>query len=93
MKRRSLPTPLVVMLFVLTLFRSVADKSVPLFLVMVVAEFVGANWISGQMHASFPWLSRELCGWIGLGGYEVLLGLKDILHNPCQSGSRLINLV
>jgi signal transduction histidine kinase len=73
-----LAIPLVVMLFVLTLFRSAADKSVPLFLVMVVAEFVGANWISGQMHASFPWLSRELCGWIGLGGYAVLLGLSSI---------------
>ncbi len=73
-----LAIPLVVMLFVLTLFRSAADKSVPLFLVMVFAEFVGANWISGQLHASLPWLSRELCGWIGLGGYALLLGFSSI---------------
>lgn len=73
-----LAIPLVVMLFVLTLIRSAADKSVPLFLVMVFAEFVGANWISGQLHASLPWLSRELCGWIGLGGYALLLGLSSI---------------
>jgi hypothetical protein len=58
-----LAIPLVVMLFVLTLIRSTTDKSVPLFLVMALSEFVGANWVSGQMHASFPWWSRELCGW------------------------------
>jgi signal transduction histidine kinase len=73
-----LAIPLVVMLFVLTLIRSTSDKSVPLFLVMALAEFVGANWVSGQMHASFPWISRELCGWIGLGGYALLLGLSSI---------------
>jgi signal transduction histidine kinase len=73
-----LAIPLVVMLFVLTLIRSAEDKSVPLFLVMALAEFVGATWVSGQLHASFPWFNRESCGWIGLGGYALLLGLSSI---------------
>ena len=70
--------PLVVMLFVLTLLRSAKDKSIPLFLIMALAELVGASWVSGFMHASFPWLSRALCGWTGLGGYALLLGLSCI---------------
>jgi len=82
--------PLVVMLFVLTLLRSAKDKSIPLFLIMALAELVGASWVSGFMHASFPWLSRALCGWTGLGGYALLLGLSCIhaqifLHTKKQA--------
>jgi signal transduction histidine kinase len=84
--------PLVVMLFVLTLIRSARDKSIPLFLIMALAELVGASWVSGFMHASLPWLSRALCGWTGLGGYALLLGLSCIhaqifLHTKKQAAA------
>jgi signal transduction histidine kinase len=70
--------PLVVLLYVLTLMRIAEDKSVWMFTIMALGEWVGASWVSGMLHANLPALDRWLCGWIGLAGYAVLLGVSCI---------------
>jgi signal transduction histidine kinase len=68
--------PLVVLLYVLTLMRIAEDKSVLMFTIMALGEWVGASWVSGMLHANLPSLDRWWCGWIGLVGYAVLLGVS-----------------
>jgi signal transduction histidine kinase len=70
--------PLVVLLYVLTLMRIAEDKSVLMFTIMALGEWVGASWVSGMLHANLPSLDRWWCGWIGLAGYAVLLGVSCI---------------
>ncbi len=71
-----LAIPLVVLLYVLTLIRIAEDKSLPLFIVMALAEMLGAGWVSGLMHATLPSLDRWTSGWLGWSGYVLLLGLS-----------------
>jgi signal transduction histidine kinase len=70
--------PLVVLLYVLTLMRIAEDKSVLMFTIMALGEWVGASWVSGMLHANLPALDRWWCGWIGLAGYAVMLGVSCV---------------
>ena len=69
-----LAIPLVVLLYVLTLIPIAKDKSLPLFIGMALAEMLGASWISGALHAALPFIDRWTSGWLGWGGYILLLG-------------------
>jgi signal transduction histidine kinase len=73
-----LAIPLVVLLYVLTLIRIAEDKSLPIFIVMAIAEMLGAAWVSGLLHAIFPWIDRWTAGWLGWAGYVLLLGLSAL---------------
>jgi signal transduction histidine kinase len=73
-----LAIPLVVVLYVLTLIPLTEDKSLPLFVGMAVAEMLGASWISGALHAAFPFIDRWMSGWLGWSGYVLLLGVSCV---------------
>jgi signal transduction histidine kinase len=73
-----LAIPLVVLLYVLTLIRIAEDKSLLIFIVMALAEMLGAAWVSGLLHAALPWVGRWTSGWLGWGAYVLLLGLSAI---------------
>lgn len=73
-----LAIPLVVLLYVLTLIRIAEDKSLPIFIVMALAEMLGAAWVSGLLHAALPWVGRWTGGWLGWGAYVLLLGLSAL---------------
>jgi len=83
-----LAVPLVVVLYVLTLIRVAADRSLPLFLAMAACEMLGAMWVSGVMHQLLPWVDRWQVGWLGWAGYVGLLGLSAlharVFLNTCE---------
>ena len=71
-----LAVPWVVVLYVLTLMRSVYDPSLPIFLAMAVCETVGAVWVSGLMNGLLPWMDRLQTAWVGSVSYGVLMALS-----------------
>jgi len=71
-----LAVPWVVVFYVLTVMRSFANPSLPLFLAMAVCETVGAFWISGLMNLCWPWLDRAQAGWVGSLAYGLLMVLS-----------------
>ena len=71
-----LAVPWVVVLYVLTLMRSLYDPSLPIFLAMAVCETVGAVWVSGLMNWLLPWLDRLQTAWVGSVAYGVLMALS-----------------
>jgi signal transduction histidine kinase len=71
--------PLVIMVYVLTLWRLSKDASMPLFMLMGVCEAVGAAWVSGLWPYLFPSLDRATVAWWGSAAYVVLLG-ASCLH-------------
>ena len=73
-----LTVPLVALLYVLTLIRIAEDKSLPIFIVMALAEMIGAGWVSGLLHATLPWIDRWTSGWLGWSAYATLLGLSAV---------------
>ena len=64
-----------IVVYVLTLLRVVGDQSIPLFLAIAACEMLGAAWVSGLLTTLVPWISRATAGWLGWGGYVVMLGL------------------
>ncbi len=71
-----LAVPWVVVFYVLTVMRSFANPSLPIFLAMAVCETVGAFWISGLMNLYWPWLERVQAAWLGSMAYVLLMALS-----------------
>lgn len=61
-------------IYILSLRRYLEDRSVPLFLCMLIGDLVGAVWLSGALGAMFPALPETMLSQIGFAGFAVLFG-------------------
>jgi len=61
-------------LYIGFLRRYLDDKSGPLFICMLVANLVGALWLSGFLGELFPAVPESILSPIGLAGYAILIG-------------------
>lgn len=62
-------------LIVWALRRLHEDKSVPLFIGMLVADMVGASWLSGFLSELLPAVPEATLSTVGFAGYAMLSGL------------------
>lgn len=65
---------LFVVLYIGSLRRYLDDKAVPLFIGMIVADLVGALWMSGFLSELFPALPESTLSLLGCAAYASLLG-------------------
>ncbi len=66
-------------LYILSMRRYLEDASVPLFIGMLIADLVGALWLSGFLSQLFPAVPETTLSSIGFAAYAVLFGF-GILH-------------
>lgn len=79
--------PLVILVYVLTLWRLSHDASIPLFVLMGVCEALGAAWVSGLWPYLFASVERATIAWWGSAAYVVLLG-TSCLHGQVFLSTR-----
>ncbi|TRZ70214.1 MAG: hypothetical protein D4S02_00850 [Rhodocyclaceae bacterium] len=80
--------------------RYLDDRSAPLFICMLIADLVGALWLSGFLSELFPAVPESMLSWIGFAAYAVLLGC-GCLHARIylssavwtQDGDRLLRVL
>ncbi len=60
--------------YIASLRRHLRDRSVPLFGIILVADLVGAFWLSGVWSAIFPSVPESMLSPIGFGAYAILFG-------------------
>ena len=69
---------LIIGAYVVSLRRYLDDKSVPLFICMIVADMVGALWLTGYLKAFFPGLPESTLSPIGFAAYALLFGCGSL---------------
>lgn len=70
---------LLVCIYILWLRRDVNDRAVPLILCMILADLMGALWLSGYLAELVPAWPESVRSAIGTGAYAILFGC-GILH-------------
>ena len=70
---------LFIILFIGLRRRYLDDRSVPLFMCMLMADLVGALWLTGFLSELFPAAPESVLSWIGYAAYASLFGC-GILH-------------
>jgi len=65
-------------LYIGSLRRHLDDKSVPLFICMLIADLGGALWLSGFLSEFFPALPERILSPIGFGAYAILFGCGSL---------------
>lgn len=61
-------------IYIVSLRRYIDDRSVPLYLCMLLADLVGALWLSGFLSEMFPAVSERALSQVGFSGYAALFG-------------------
>lgn len=65
-------------LFIVSLRRHLDDASVPLFICMLIADLVGALWLSGFFSELFPGATESTLSPIGFAAYAILFGCGSL---------------
>ncbi len=69
---------LIIGAYVVSLRRYLDDKSVPLFVCMIVSDMVGALWLTGYLNALLPALPESVLSPIGFAAYALLFGCGSL---------------
>ena len=69
---------LLIGVYIGSLRRYLDDASVPLFICMLVADMVGALWLSGFLSELFPFLPESTLSPIGFAAYAILFGCGSL---------------
>lgn len=74
---------LFIMIFTVSLRRYLDDATIPLFVYMIIAELLGALWLSGFLSAMFPALSESILSPVGFAAYATLYGCGCLHARIC----------
>ena len=74
---------LFIMIFTVSLRRFLDDAVIPLFVYMIIAELLGALWLSGFLSAMFPAVSESILSPVGFAAYATLYGCGCLHARIC----------
>lgn len=72
-----------IMIFTVSLRRYLDDDVIPLFVYMIIAELLGALWLSGFLDAMFPAVSGSILSPVGFAAYATLYGCGCLHARIC----------
>jgi signal transduction histidine kinase len=74
---------LFIMIYTVSLRRFLDDAAIPLFVYMIIAELLGALWLSGFLGELFPSVSERILSPVGFAAYAILYGCGCLHARIC----------